>query len=95
MLLAACLRKVGSRNPDPEIKALEDELVDVINSTGIGPLGMGGKPRSGFTYRILINSSCWYAGSYRCSMSCRSCWYLKLKADGNIEEAKWPGWFNY
>jgi fumarate hydratase subunit alpha len=37
------LRKVGSINPDPEASALEDELHQMINNTGIGPAGLGGR----------------------------------------------------
>jgi fumarate hydratase subunit alpha len=37
------LRKVGSTNPDPEAAALEDELHEMINNTGIGPAGLGGR----------------------------------------------------
>lgn len=40
---AALLRPVGDRHPDPEITALEQELLAAINTTGIGPAGMGGK----------------------------------------------------
>jgi fumarate hydratase subunit alpha len=38
----ALLRQVGSHNEDPEIAALEDELKNNINATGIGPMGLGG-----------------------------------------------------
>src|SRR5256885_7311814 len=36
---AACLRAVGSRNPDPEIAKLEDELTALGNYIGIGAMG--------------------------------------------------------
>ena len=39
----AMLRKIGSHNPDERYHALEDELLEKINSTGIGPAGYGGK----------------------------------------------------
>jgi fumarate hydratase subunit alpha/L(+)-tartrate dehydratase alpha subunit len=44
MLLAkkAILRPVNVRNPDHEIAKLENELLDIINKTGIGPMGLGG-----------------------------------------------------
>jgi tartrate/fumarate subfamily iron-sulfur-dependent hydro-lyase alpha chain len=38
----ATLRPVGSRNPDPEIAQLEEDLLTAVNSTGIGPMGLGG-----------------------------------------------------
>jgi fumarate hydratase subunit alpha len=39
---ASTFRKIGSVNPDPEVAALERELLDHINETGIGPQGLGG-----------------------------------------------------
>ena len=37
------LRELGSVNPDPEAAALEAELLEIINSIGIGPAGLGGE----------------------------------------------------
>ncbi len=37
------LRKVGQYNPDPEVAELEDELLERINATGIGPQAWGGR----------------------------------------------------
>jgi len=39
---AACLRIVGDRNPDPEIAALEDDLFELGNKAGFGPMGFPG-----------------------------------------------------
>jgi fumarate hydratase subunit alpha len=39
---ASTFRKIGSVNADPEVAALERELLDHINQTGIGPQGLGG-----------------------------------------------------
>lgn len=38
----AAAREIGKPNPDPSIAALEQELLDAINLTGIGPNGLGG-----------------------------------------------------
>jgi fumarate hydratase subunit alpha len=38
----ALTRPSGEPNPDPEVAALERELLDRINATGIGPAGYGG-----------------------------------------------------
>jgi tartrate/fumarate subfamily iron-sulfur-dependent hydro-lyase alpha chain len=38
----AIMRPVGTRNPDPLVAALEDELYGLLNETGIGPMGLGG-----------------------------------------------------
>ncbi len=39
----ALLRPVGSKNADPELAALEEELLLEINDLGIGPQGLGGR----------------------------------------------------
>lgn len=39
----ALLREVGSRNTDAKAASLEKRLLAAINSTGIGPMGLGGK----------------------------------------------------
>ncbi len=48
MLLAkkALLRRVGAPNPDPEYAALEKEILEKINSSGVGPQGLGGDTTS-------------------------------------------------
>lgn len=44
MVLAkrAAVRRIGTRNPDPHLAALEEELLAKVNSLGIGPQGVGG-----------------------------------------------------
>lgn len=39
----ALLRPVGQRHPEPEVAALEAELEELINASGVGPMGLGGK----------------------------------------------------
>jgi fumarate hydratase subunit alpha len=39
----ALLREVGQAHPDPEIAAMERELLTAINDLGIGPQGLGGR----------------------------------------------------
>lgn len=39
----ALLRPVGSKNPDPELVSLEEELLLEINNLGVGPQGLGGR----------------------------------------------------
>ncbi len=66
----ATLRPVRSRNPDPEIAQLEEELLAAVNSTGIGPMGLGGDTTAldlhieqAWTHITLnpvaINFQCW------------------------------------
>lgn len=44
MLLAkqAILREVGKPSPDPDVAAMEAEILDKVNRIGIGPQGFGG-----------------------------------------------------
>ncbi len=37
------LRPINDRHPDPEVAKIEMELMDALNATGIGPMGLGGK----------------------------------------------------
>lgn len=39
----ALFRPLSAENPDPELAAMEKELLDEINQLGIGPMGLGGK----------------------------------------------------
>lgn len=39
----ALLRKAGSSSEDPMVAELEQELLEMINATGIGPQGLGGR----------------------------------------------------
>jgi fumarate hydratase subunit alpha len=39
----ALLREIGSIHPDPRFAALEAELLEAVNGTGIGPEGLGGR----------------------------------------------------
>src|SRR5213592_2477868 len=38
----AIARPVATRNEDPLVAKLEEELTDLLNETGIGPMGLGG-----------------------------------------------------
>ncbi len=39
----ALLRPLDDENPDPAASALERELLEIINATGLGPAGLGGR----------------------------------------------------
>jgi len=39
----ALLRPLGQKNKDPQLAALEDELLTKVNNLGIGPQGLGGR----------------------------------------------------
>lgn len=39
----ALLRPIGEHNPNPSDAELEQELLRMVNATGIGPAGLGGR----------------------------------------------------
>ncbi|MDD5806799.1 MAG: fumarate hydratase [Eggerthellales bacterium] len=43
MAKSALLRPVGQRNPNPQVAAFEEELLEMVNATGMGPGALGGK----------------------------------------------------
>ncbi|PWU15652.1 MAG: fumarate hydratase [Verrucomicrobia bacterium] len=68
----ATTRPLGSKNPDPELAAMEEELLGAINQTGIGPQGLGGDTtalavhiESAWTHitcnPVAVNLQCWRA----------------------------------
>jgi fumarate hydratase subunit alpha len=68
----ALLRPVTSRHPDADIAALEDELLQALNETGIGPMGLGGNTTvlgmnieyaycHTASHPVAINIQCWAA----------------------------------
>ena len=46
----ALLRHLGEASPDPEIAAMEAELLEGINNLGVGPEGFGGR-----TFALAVN----------------------------------------
>jgi fumarate hydratase subunit alpha len=66
----ALLRPINERHPEKEIADLEVELLEMINSTGVGPMGLGGKftslgvnieyaYRHPASYPVGMNVQCW------------------------------------
>jgi fumarate hydratase subunit alpha len=43
MAKKALLRPLGQKNPDPQLAALEQEILTRVNNLGIGPQGLGGR----------------------------------------------------
>jgi fumarate hydratase subunit alpha len=85
MVLAkrAIVRPCGSRNSDPEVAGLEEELLDAINSSGLGPMGLGGTATALAVHvehaathisqnPVAVNIQCWAARRAR----------LTVRADG-------------
>jgi len=68
----ALLKPLNQRNPDPELAKLEHDLREAVNSTGIGPMGLGGKTtvldvkvdyahRHPASYPVAVAVQCWAA----------------------------------
>jgi len=66
------LKPLNQPNPDPELAKLEQELREAANSTGIGPMGLGGKTtvldvkvdyahRHPASYPVAVVVQCWAA----------------------------------
>jgi len=82
----ATTRPLGSKHPDPTMAALEEELFEAINQTGIGPQGLGGNTtalavhiESAWTHitcnPVAVNMQCWRAERRR----------AKITVDGKVE----------
>ena len=91
---AACLRTVGSHNPDPQFRQIEEDLYTALNSLGVGIMGIGGDTsvlgvnvEYAYTHIagicVAISSNCMVArrGSFR------------ILADGTVQEMDSPNWF--
>jgi tartrate/fumarate subfamily iron-sulfur-dependent hydro-lyase alpha chain len=72
----AAAREIGVPNPDPVLAALEEELFEAINMTGVGPNGLGGAStalavhiESADTHitmnPVAVNMMCWPARRMR------------------------------
>jgi fumarate hydratase class I len=62
--------EIGTRNPDPKLAALEEQLTDEANQLGIGPMGFGGQTtvidtkitglhRLPASYFVTVSYMCW------------------------------------
>lgn len=91
---AACLRTVGSHNPEPEFRKIEEDLYGALNKLGVGIMGIGGDTsvlgvnvEYAYTHIagicVAISSNCMVArrGSFR------------VCADGTVQEMDSPNWF--
>ncbi len=91
---AACLRTVGSKNPDPKIAALEQEFKDLGNSIGMGAMGFVG---SNMVIDCHIEVGYCHTGGMQMSvhafcLSSRRA-VARVWADGRVEHRTDPDWF--
>ena len=91
---AACLRTVGSRNPDPKIAQLEAELKELGNNIGMGAMGFMG---SSMVVDCHIEVGYCHTGGMPMSvhMFCLSSRRAtaRVAADGRAEFRTDPMWF--
>lgn len=91
---AACLRAVGSRNPDPEIARLEEELTALGNHVGIGAMGFAGTSLVVATHIEVAYSHTggMPVGIHSFCLSSRRA-TARIHPDGRVEFRTDPAWF--
>jgi L(+)-tartrate dehydratase alpha subunit len=91
---AACLRLVGSRNPDPAIAALEQELTALGNYIGIGAMGFAGTSLVVATHVEVAYSHTggMPVGIHAFCLSSRRA-TARVHPDGRVEYRTDPQWF--
>jgi L(+)-tartrate dehydratase alpha subunit len=92
---AACLRLVGDRHPDPVVAQLEEELLELCNSTQMGVMGL-----KSVTPVIDVHCEIAYAhtggtpvGVSELCTAVRRC-TMRLYNDGRLEFREDPLWFS-
>jgi L(+)-tartrate dehydratase alpha subunit len=91
---AACLRLIGDRNPDPEIAALEEELLEIGNEAGFGPMGF---PGDAAVLDVHIEAAYAHTGGMPVGIQ-QFCYAHRRKTtrifpDNSVEYRENPEWF--
>ena len=91
---AACLRVVGSRNPDPAIARLEEELTALGNYIGIGAMGFAGTSLVVATHIEVAYSHTggMPVGMHSFCLSSRRA-TARIHPDGRVDFRTDPQWF--
>ena len=91
---AACLRTVGSRNPDPAAAALEAELTELGNYIGIGAMGFAGTSMVVSTHVELAytHTGGMPVSIHQFCLSSRRA-TARIHSDGRVDFRADPGWF--
>jgi fumarate hydratase subunit alpha len=82
----ALLRPLTEHNSDPEIAALETEIFEAANMTGIGPMGLGGRTT---VLGVHIDFAFRHPASFPAAVAF-NCWAARrssarINADGTVE----------
>jgi L(+)-tartrate dehydratase alpha subunit len=91
---AACLRKIDSHHPDPQIAKLETELTEALNSLGYGLMGAGGSTSVfsvNIEYAYTHIAGIAVATSSNCCVARRGTY--KICHDNTLELMDYPNWF--
>ena len=91
---AACLRVVGSKNPDPTAGALEDELTALGNYIGIGAMGFAGTSMVVATHveMAFTHTGGMPVAIHQFCLSSRRA-TARIHPDGRVEHRTDPQWF--
>jgi fumarate hydratase subunit alpha/L(+)-tartrate dehydratase alpha subunit len=82
----AIVRDLDKRHPDPDVANMEQELLEAINKTGIGPMGLGGETTClGVNIETAFTSASWNPVAVKIQ-----CWpgrraTGRIYADGRVE----------
>lgn len=91
---AACLRTVGSKNPDPLFAKIEEDLYTALNSLGIGIMGAGGDTSVlsvNVEYAFTHIAGICVATSSNCMVARRATTHID--ENNNVTVKKSPDWF--
>lgn len=90
---ACVLRPIGVRHPDPDIAKLEVELMNAINSLGVGPMGSPGKT---CVFDVHVECAMTHTAALavavntQCSLGRRA--LVRISRDGSVEFDDKPQW---
>lgn len=93
---AAQLRPIGDRHPDPDVAALEDELLKMANSLGIGAMGYVGTAGYATDVHVEIaytHSALTPMGIHQLCQATRR-GVVRVHMDGRAETRPAPSWFS-
>lgn len=85
----ALLRPVTDHHPSPDIAALEEELLEALNDTGIGPMGLGGATT---VLGLNIEYAACHTASHPVAVNIQ-CWAARRASARIYEDRVEYGWF--
>lgn len=92
---AAVLRPIGDRHPEPEIAALEEEILEMANGLGIGAMGYpgtGGYASDAHIEIAYTHSALTPLGIHQLCQAARR-GVVRVVGSGDIEDRDFPTWF--